>query len=161
MTDSKPDPKPSPGTALVVIERPNTGLTKYDPKLADEICVRIQLGETIQQICESDPSRMPHKRTVYYWLKQHPEFQSAYRLAREEAAHVMADRILEIAKKVEDGLLPSDAGRVAIDAQKWVAGKRKPKTYGDKVEHEHTGGFEHVHRVERIIVEPRIKARDS
>lgn len=161
MTDSKPDPKPSPGTALAVIERPNTGLAKYDSNLADEICVRIQLGETIQQICDSDPARMPHKRTVYTWLKQHPEFQSAYRIAREEAAHVMADKVLEIAKLVAEGRLPPDAGRVAIDAQKWVAGKRKPKAYGEKVEHEHTGGFEHVHRIERVIVEPRIKTSNS
>ena len=145
-------PKSEPGTALVVVGKPNTGLKKYDEKLGDEICVRIQLGETIQQICDDD--HMPHKRTVYYWLKQYPEFQTAYRMAREEAAHVMADKVLEIAKKVADGELAPDAGRVAIDAQKWVAGKRKPKAYGEKVEHEHTGGFEHVHRIERVIVEP-------
>jgi hypothetical protein len=150
MTDSKPDPETTPGTALVVIGKPNTGLTKYEPRLAEEICVRVQLGETIQQICEDE--HMPHKRTVYVWLQQHTEFRDSYRLAREEAAHVMADKVLEIAKMVTDGKITPDAGRVAIHAQQWVAGKRKPKAYGEKVEHEHTGGFEHVHRIERVIV---------
>src|SRR5579872_3749447 len=88
MTDSKPEP----GTALVVVKHPNTGLKKYSPELATEICVRIQLGETVRQICESDPVRMPEQRQIYYWLKQYPDFQTAYRIAREEAAHVMADR---------------------------------------------------------------------
>lgn len=145
MTDSKREP----GTALVCISPPNK---KYTRQLADEICVRIQLGETIQQICEDE--HMPAKRTVYEWLKQYLDFQSAYRLAREEAAHIMADRILEIAKKVEDGEIAPDAGRVAIDAQKWVAGRRKPKMYGDRVEHEHSGVIEHeqVQRIERVIV---------
>ncbi len=32
-----------------------------------------------------------------------------------------------------DGKLDPNAARVAIDAYKWAAGKRKPKVYGDKV----------------------------
>ena len=35
---------------------------------------------------------------------------------------------------MEEGLIDPNAARVAIDAYKWSAGKRKPKKYGEKVE---------------------------
>jgi hypothetical protein len=45
-----------------------------------------------------------------------------------------AQRIEELADKVEAGLIPPDAGRVAIDARKWTASKLRPKRYGDKLQ---------------------------
>ena len=37
-----------------------------------------------------------------------------------------------MAQKVVDGNLDPNAGRVAIDALKWIASKLKPKAYGDR-----------------------------
>ena len=40
----------------------------------------------------------------------------------------------ELAEHVETGKLDPNAGRVAIDALKWIASKLKPRSYGDKLE---------------------------
>jgi len=56
-----------------------------------------------------------------------------------------ADKIADVAKRVEDGLLDPNAARVAIDAYKWSAGKRRPKRYGEKIEVENTGTFAVTH----------------
>ena len=44
--------------------------------LADDICVRISDGMSLQDVCSIE--RMPTRRTVYKWLKAHPEFADAY-----------------------------------------------------------------------------------
>ncbi len=46
----------------------------------------------------------------------------------------MADEIRELAQRVERGKLDPNAGRVAIDALKWIASKLKPRSYGDRLE---------------------------
>jgi hypothetical protein len=86
----------------------------------------------------------------------HPEFQDQYAHAREAQADAIFDDILEIAddgrndwmeKKDSEGenigwrengeALRRSALRV--DARKWMAGKLRPKKYGDKVVNEHSG----------------------
>ena len=52
--------------------------------------------------------------------------------ARDEVADTLADEIRELAQNVVDGKLDPNAGRVAIDALKWIASKLKPKAYGDR-----------------------------
>ena len=49
--------------------------------------------------------------------------------ARARQADTLADSILDIA----DGEGDSDDKRVRIDSRKWLAGKLRPKVYGDKV----------------------------
>ncbi len=119
--------------AKAVMGRPSS----FKSEQAFEICTRIFLGETIRQICESPD--MPDRRTVYRWLEANEDFRHQYARAREESAHVAADGVTEIGKMVIDGEIPPDAARVAIDALKWAAGKRKPKVYGDRIVQEHTG----------------------
>lgn len=102
----------------------------YTEKLAADICSRIERGETVYTICLTDG--MPDESTLYRWLATHHDFRDQYARAREESAHRSADKILEIAKKVEEGELEPDVGRVVMDAHKWSAGKRKPKVYGDR-----------------------------
>lgn len=102
----------------------------YTDTVAAEICERIQLGETVAEIC-ADP-KMPAERTLYKWLRANEQFGQDYARAREESAHKSADVIQQLARKAETGDLDPNAARVAIDAHKWIAGKRKPKVYGDR-----------------------------
>ena len=89
------------------------------------------------------------------WLAE-PENESLreqYVRARESQGDAYADRVIET---VEDPTLDPNEKRVRIDAYKWAAGKRKPKVYGDKQQHEHSGpgGGAIPHVVERRLVRP-------
>lgn len=63
-------------------------------------------------------------------------FYAHYVRAREEQAHAYADEIVDVSRDKE--VDPATA-RMRVDALKWIAGKRKPKVYGDKLLNEHTG----------------------
>lgn len=102
----------------------------FTDALAAEICERIVLGETIAEICDLD--HMPGETTVYRWLQSNEGFREQYARAREDSGNKSADVIQRIARQVEAGTMAPDAARVAIDAHKWIAGKRKPKVYGDR-----------------------------
>ena len=78
---------------------------------------------------------MPAQSDVYKWLIETPKFSEMYARARETRADSRADRIDEIVGMVVSGELDPNAARVAIDAEKWLAGKEQPKRYGDKIDH--------------------------
>ena len=103
----------------------------YSEDLADTICQEIMAGKSLRLICAMEG--MPAASTVYAWLGQYPVFQDMYARAREVQADVLADEILEIA----DSDLDPNRARVMIDARKWLAGKLRPKKYGDRVELDH------------------------
>jgi hypothetical protein len=105
----------------------------FNEAIAGEICERIADGDSLRSICEG--ADYPERRTVFRWLAdpQHAEFRRQYALAREASADADDDDIRDMAKRVEAGKLEHQAARVAIDAKKWSAGKRKPKVYGDKM----------------------------
>lgn len=121
----------------------------YSQDLADRICVRLSLGESIRSICRD--AEMPAQAQIYAWLQRHPEFQEQYTRAREEQAETHADQIVDIADetpetvevKDKDGNVVDiklDSAYIAwqkqrIDARKWNASKQRPKKYGDRVTH--------------------------
>jgi hypothetical protein len=53
----------------------------------------------------------------------------------------MDDRILEVAEKVEKGILEARAGSVVISALQWRASRLAPKKYGDLKSIKHSGGI--------------------
>lgn len=71
----------------------NRGLSGYGPDIADAICDRLCLGETLQSVCR-DPD-MPSIGTVYNWLRANPEFLDAYRRARELAFDYIREGVAE------------------------------------------------------------------
>lgn len=103
---------------------------------------------------------MPEQRTVYRWLahKDHEEFRQQYARARELQADTLADECLDIADDARNDWMeklgPEEAqlyqlngehiqrSRLRIDQRKWMAGKLKPKVYGDKQETVHSGSVE-------------------
>jgi len=113
--------------------------SSFNEALAHDICERIADGESLRGICEDEG--YPDRRTVNRWLAdpEQAEFRRQYALAREASADSDDDDIRDIARRVEKGDLDPQAARVAIDAKKWSAGKRKPKVYGDATTLKHTG----------------------
>ncbi|MGX1587333.1 terminase small subunit-like protein [Brevundimonas diminuta] len=101
---------------------------EFNEAVADAICERLADGESLRSICRDD--EMPAKSTVFKWLGLIPAFADQYARARETQADSLADDIVDIADNKT--LEPNDK-RVRIDARKWLAGKLRPKAYGDKV----------------------------
>ncbi len=103
--------------------------SSFRQEIADTICQRLALGESLRQICRDEG--MPDRMTVIRWKSDHPEFRIQYARAREDQADTYAELGLEAALNADD---PAK-GCLAFDAYRWAAGKLKPGTYGDKVQH--------------------------
>jgi hypothetical protein len=75
------------------------------------------------------------RRTVNDWRHSDPAFAEAWRHARIEQAHSLADQILDIAdESVEKGDMAAvQRQRLRVDTRKWFCSKVAPKLYGDKL----------------------------
>lgn len=130
-------------------------MTEFSQELFDTICDRIADGESLRTIC-SDKD-MPNKATVFRWLASDDALSDQYARARSAQADALFDEILDIADDARNDWMErsgeEDAGWIAngehiqrsklrIDARKWMAGKLRPKVYGEKLELEHGGRVE-------------------
>lgn len=124
----------------------------YTQELADRLCALLADGQSMRKVCENDWA--PDKASVFMWLRTRPEFLDQYTRAKQEAADSMVDDMLDIADDARNDYMsvndPDNPGykfngehvnrsRLRVDARKWIAAKLKPKKYGEKVEHEHSG----------------------
>ena len=124
----------------------------YSEGLAAEICSRLADGRSLRSICRDDD--MPHMSTVFLWLGKYPEFSEQYARARETQADALFDEALDIADTPQlgvktvtkpGGVVEKTEGdmiehrRLQIETRKWIAGKLRPKKYGDRTQLEHTG----------------------
>ncbi len=139
----------------------------YSQEVVAAICERLADGESLRAICASDD--MPGKSTVFQWLAAHKEFADQYARARETQADALFDEILSIADDVSRDTIAGKNGesiannewisrsRLRVDARKWMAGKLRPKVYGDKVQTELTGpegGPVQFAEIRRVVVDP-------
>jgi hypothetical protein len=108
----------------------------YTQELADRICAQLSDGKSLRSVCKADD--MPSTVTVFSWLRTHEEFLNQYTRAKEESADALTDEMLDIADDVEGD---SQRDRLRVDTRKWIASKLKPKKYGDKLEHDVSGGL--------------------
>jgi len=111
--------------------------SSHTPEIADEICLRLAEGESLRAICRDD--HMPSRETVRKWLRDETidRFIGQYAQAREDQAESLADQVLEIAMATTPETVVAD--RLRVDALKWLAGKLKPKVYGNLQRIEQTG----------------------
>ncbi len=123
--------------------------SSFTQEVADAICEGIADGQSLRSICLSED--MPTKATVFRWLadERYAVFRDQYVRARETQADALFDEILQIADDGtrdtytdKDGNERTDQdviarSRLRVDARKWMAGKLRPKVYGDKVDLTH------------------------
>jgi len=126
----------------------------FSEQLADAICEGIADGRSLRSICLDD--NMPHKATVFRWLAARDDFRDQYTRARDAQADTIFDEIIDIADDGSNDWMErhdEDGGnigwrengealnrsKIRIDARKWMAGKLRPKVYGDKQQIEHSG----------------------
>ena len=128
-------------------EKPTMGRPSvYSDKLANDICIRIALGESLRRICMED--KMPAQSSVYEWLLRHADFAEKYARARELQAETQFDELTDIVdqppelnhvvdKNGELVEVKFDSSYVAwmklrVDTRKWTAARMAPKKYGEQ-----------------------------
>lgn len=125
----------------------------FTQEIADTICDRIALGESLREICAED--EMPDQTTIYRWLRRDDEigesFRQQYARAREDQADTMVDECKVISddgtndwmeKHDKDGKLIGwqlngehvQRSKLRIEQRRWHAAKLKPKKYGEKLD---------------------------
>lgn len=105
-------------------------MAEFSQELFDNICEQIADGESLRTICKQDD--MPSKTTVFRWLAADEKLSDQYARAREAQADSLFDDILHIS----DAATPDEiaCARLRVDSRKWMAGKLRPKVYGDKLD---------------------------
>lgn len=143
----------------------------FSQELFDAICERIADGESLRTIC-SDVD-MPNKATVFRWLANDTALSDQYARAREAQADALFDEMLDIADNARNDWMErggeDDAGyslngehiqrsKLRIDTRKWMAGKMRPKVYGDKIDV--TSGGEQI-KIPQAITMNFVKPDDA
>lgn len=108
----------------------------YTEALAEEIVDRVAGGEDIAGICKSVGISLS---VLHRWREVYPEFMEAYARARQRSGEASESRIQAIMDDARAGKIDANTARVLMDAEKWLAAKRAPRTHGDRVEVEHSG----------------------
>lgn len=116
--------------------------TRFTAELATEICRKITASRTVLSICQDIGI---DEVTFYDWQRTIPSFSQAVSQARVLSAHALADRVHDLALQAASN--PGERGEFAKGIQvcngslQWLAGKRQPNVYGDRVEHVGAGGL--------------------
>ena len=119
--------------------------SKFSQRLAEKICIRLSLGESLVKICAD--TGMVDISTVFRWLDKHDAFRDMYAHAKECQAEFYAQQIIDIADESPITEQPdSDGGathridaagvqrnKLRVDARKWVAAKLLPRKYGESL----------------------------
>lgn len=115
----------------------------FSQETFDLICIRIAEGESLRKICLDDD--MPSKTSVMRWLVDNEGIRDQYARAREQQADTLFEECLDIADETGRDIVVVDGverpnnevinrSRLRIDTRKWMAGKLRPKKYGDKLD---------------------------
>lgn len=119
----------------------------WTEEIEDELFKRIGKGEALRKICADD--WLPSVDTVMKRLASGDEaFNERYARAKELQADTIFEQCLEIADdastdfEVIDGVPQLNRehvqrARLRIDTRRWMAGKLRPKVYGDKLDLTH------------------------
>ena len=111
-----------------------------------EIFDRIAKGEAVRNICLDD--WLPSWPTVNKRLADDDTFLARYMRAREDQADKIFEECLSIADSQEGDIITVDGkdsvnhdaisrAKLRIDTRKWMAGKLRPKVYGEKLDLTH------------------------
>jgi len=75
------------------------GRLSYSTKLVDQICARLELGETLSDICSDPP--WPKVSTVQHWIQNSFDVRDRFARAREAGEDAIAARTRAIARGVD------------------------------------------------------------
>ncbi len=129
---------PSKGK-LLVSPVPRKRPRPTDPGVLDRICAKLIAGESLERMCREDMT-LPLAREVYYEvaMDETGDFAMQYRRAREAQQDAIVDSTLDLAEGANE--VNYNALGLQIKTRQWYASRVAPKKYGDKVDHNHSGG---------------------
>jgi hypothetical protein len=114
-------------------------------EIINAVCDRMAGGESLTSICKKNPE-IPPFQTVLNWVRTDNDFYEQYARARQAQADALFSEIQDIADEVQNDSYIDQNGvertnhevvarsKLRIDARKWMAGKLRPKAYGDKID---------------------------
>ena len=104
-------------------------------KPASRLLDWLSKGRTLAAFCESEGMTA---RQVYRWVEISPDYADAYRRAREDGYHLIAEDLLRIA----DAATPEtvQVARLRADVRRWLLARWMPRAYGERRAIEHSGG---------------------
>ena len=115
--------------------------TKLDALGIDTVCERIEAGESVGAIADS--LGIP-KRTMWDWIDVDGARSARVRASREKSAEAEDDKAEAVLAVLKADSTPAEVARARELAShyRWRASKRNPKTYGDKLDLNHSGKVE-------------------
>lgn len=123
-----------------------------------DLCAAVAEGKTIRQIAVQ---HSVSAGSIIVWLTDTPAHTEQYARARDAAADLFETDIIEAAMCVSPETAAAD--RVKIDALKWVAARRAPKRYSERlqqtIDHTSSDGSMTPARIE--LVAPSVNSTDS
>lgn len=100
----------------------------------DQLLDMVATGWSQRRIADHVSQLVGQPVSQYYVCKTLQTFGDRYQEAKKAQAEYHAERIADLADKVEDGKIDSSSARVASDNRKWLASKLDPSTYSDKAQ---------------------------
>ena len=104
--------------------------------LDDRIVRLLQEGKSFRWFDSTDPDAagLPSTATIRRWRADDADFDARCVRACEAAADADYDAMEGIEERVLEGKLDAKAANVVLSNMRWRMEKRKPRTYGQKLE---------------------------
>ena len=140
-------------------------ISSYTPEIASEICARLMEGISLRKITEADT--MPPLRTVMNWLAYDSVFKESFWQQYTRAREIQADTLFDDCLYISEAATQENwqIARLRIQTRQWMAGKLKPKVYGELRQVDISGGVElSIAPVSKQVAHkaaPQIEAKDA
>lgn len=116
--------------------------SEFSPAIASRIIDRLNEGKSFNWFETDEAAGYPAKSTIRRWRQNDSDFDAQCARACEAAADADYDRMEEIEVLVLKGAMDPKAANVALSNMRWRMEKRKSRSYGQKLEVEHSGKIE-------------------
>jgi hypothetical protein len=105
--------------------------SSFTEDIADRICARLSIGESLRSICKSDD--MPDASTVRKWvIDDVGGFSKQYTRAREMGADELFESLVEIVDETKEDPTVFQWARLKTDTLKWYLSKVAPRRFSDR-----------------------------
>lgn len=114
--------------------------------IIEAICQGFEDGKSLNEVCAAEG--MPHRTTVYRWVKADSELGERLRTSREIGFIGRAENLLQEIRDCDDPV----KARVILDAERWILGRMshvladKPATIGVQVNVDSSNAFATIAR---------------
>ena len=106
---------------------PETRPAKYSLKLAEALCLRIEQGRTLEDVC-ADPD-MPPRHLVNRWRRDREDFRKRFEQALKDRADLFADQMLDIVDQCPTGPNEVQKTKLRVEVRKLIMARDNPETY--------------------------------